>query len=86
VARLDLHRRPACPDGEGEDPCPDPRTSQLDLERVLISLNQVVHGWANYFRHAVAKRAFAMLDHLAWWRVIRMLRTRHRRGWKDVHR
>jgi RNA-directed DNA polymerase len=58
-----------------------PGTSQLDLEHVLTRLNQVVHGWANYFRHA-----FAMLDHFAWWRVIRMLRTRHRWGWKDVHR
>jgi RNA-directed DNA polymerase len=41
-----------------------PRTSQPDLEHVLTRLNQVVHrGWANYFRHAVAKRAFAVLDH-----------------------
>jgi len=55
-----------------------PRTSQLDLEHMLTRLNQVMHGWANYFRHAVAKRAFAILDHFAWWRVIRMLRTRHR--------
>jgi hypothetical protein len=39
-----------------------PRTSQLDLEHVLTRLNQVMHGWANYFRHAVAKRVFAMLD------------------------
>jgi len=63
-----------------------PRTSQLDLEHVLTRLNQVMHGWANYFRHAVAKRAFGMLDNFAWWRVIRMLRTRHRWGWKDVRR
>jgi RNA-directed DNA polymerase len=62
------------------------RTSQLDLEYVLTRLNQVMHGWANYFRHAVAKRVFAMLDQFAWWRVIRMLRTRHRWGWKDVRR
>jgi RNA-directed DNA polymerase len=63
-----------------------PRTSQLVLEHVLTRLNQVMHGWANYFRHAVAKRVFGMLDQLAWWRVIRMLRTRHRWGWKDVRR
>src|SRR6266851_2082910 len=50
------------------------RTSQLDLEYVLTRLNQVMHGWANYFRHAVAKDVFAMLDNFAWWRVIRMLR------------
>jgi RNA-directed DNA polymerase len=63
-----------------------PRTSQLDLEHVLTRLNQVMHGWANYFRHAVAKRVFAMLDQFAWRRLIRMLRTRHRWGWKDVRR
>ena len=50
-----------------------PRTSQLDLGYVLTRLNQVMHGWANYFRHAVAKNTFSMLDNLAWWRVIRML-------------
>jgi RNA-directed DNA polymerase len=60
------------------------RTSQLDLEYVLTRLNQVMHGWANYFRHAVAKNAFAMLDNFAWWRVVRMLMVRHRWRWKDV--
>ena len=63
-----------------------PRTSQQDLEYVLTRLNQVMHGWANYFRHAVAKNLFAMLDNFAWWRVIRMLRERHRWRWKDVRR
>jgi RNA-directed DNA polymerase len=62
------------------------RTSQLDLGYVLTRLNQVMHGWANYFRHAIAKNVFAMLDNFAWWRVIRMLMTRHRWRWKDVRR
>ena len=62
------------------------RTSQLDLGYVLTRLNQVMHGWANYFRHAIAKNVFNMLDNFAWWRVIRMLRTRHRWRWKDVRR
>jgi RNA-directed DNA polymerase len=31
------------------------RTSQQDLGYVLTRLNQVMHGWAGYFRHAVAK-------------------------------
>jgi RNA-directed DNA polymerase len=62
------------------------RTSQQDLGYVLTRLNQVMHGWANYFRHAVAKNTFSMLDSFAWWRVIRMLRTRHRWRWKDVRR
>ena len=62
------------------------RTSQLDLEWVLTRLNQVMHGWAGYFRHAVAKNAFAMLDNFAWRRVIHMLMERHRWRWKDVRR
>jgi RNA-directed DNA polymerase len=63
-----------------------PRTSQQDLQSVLTRLNQAMHGWANYFRHAVAKTTFSMLDNFAWWRVIRMLRARHHWRWKDVRR
>ena len=63
-----------------------PRTSQQDLGYVLTRLNQVMHGWANYFRHAVAKDTFNMLDNFAWWRVIRMLMERHHWRWKDVRR
>ena len=62
------------------------RTSQQDLEYVLARLNQAMHGWANYFRHAVAKNTFSMLDNFAWWRVIRMLRERHHWRWKDLRR
>jgi RNA-directed DNA polymerase len=62
------------------------RTSQQDLAVVLINLNRITHGWANYFRHAVAKHIFTRVDDLVWWRVVRMLRTRHRWGWKDVRR
>jgi len=63
-----------------------PRTSQLDTEYVLTRLNQVMHGWASYFRHAVAKGTFSMLDNFAWWRVIRMLKERHHWKWADVRR
>jgi RNA-directed DNA polymerase len=62
------------------------RTSQQDLGSVLTRLNMVMHGWAHYFRHAVAKSTFGMLDNFAWWRVIRMLRERHHWRWKDVRR
>lgn len=60
------------------------RKSQRDLEYVLTGLNLVMHGWANHFKHEIAKSVFAMLDNFAWWRVIRMLRVRHHWGWKDV--
>jgi RNA-directed DNA polymerase len=45
-----------------------------------------MHGWANYFRHAVAKHTFSTLDHFAWWRLIRMLKQRHHWNWTDVRR
>ncbi|WP_436501783.1 group II intron maturase-specific domain-containing protein [Actinokineospora sp. HUAS TT18] len=53
---------------------------------MLTRLNLVMHGWANYFRHAVAKNTFDMLDSLAWWRIVRMMRQRHHWRWKDVRR
>jgi len=62
------------------------RLSQQDLKSVLTRLNQVMHGWANYFQHAVAKNVFSMLDNFAWRRVIRMLTVRHRWRRKDVRR
>ncbi|MEW1914670.1 group II intron reverse transcriptase/maturase [Kitasatospora sp. NPDC085895] len=62
------------------------RTSQQDLAVVLINLNRVTHGWAHYFRHAVAKRTFSNLDNLVWWRVIRLLQERHHWNWSDVRR
>src|SRR4051794_6084653 len=42
------------------------RKSQQDLARVLIGLNQIMRGWANYFKHAVAKHIFNSLTHFAW--------------------
>jgi RNA-directed DNA polymerase len=62
------------------------RTSQQELGFVLARLNQVMHGWANYFKHAVAKNIFSMLDNFAWWRIIRMLRVRHHWRWNEVRR
>ncbi|MDQ0765396.1 group II intron reverse transcriptase/maturase [Streptomyces canus] len=62
------------------------RTSQQDLAVVLINLNRITHGWAHYFRHAVAKHIFSKLDDLVWWRLVRLLRTRHHWNWSDVRR
>ncbi|MFF5231368.1 group II intron reverse transcriptase/maturase [Dactylosporangium sp. NPDC000521] len=62
------------------------RTSQQDLAVVLLNLNNATHGWANYFRHAVAKHIFRKLDDIAWWRLVRMLQARHHWNWTDVRR
>jgi RNA-directed DNA polymerase len=63
-----------------------PRTSQQDLSAVLIRINQITRGWTNYFKQAVAKRTFSHLQQYTWWRLVRMMRTRHRWRWKDVRR
>jgi RNA-directed DNA polymerase len=63
-----------------------PRTSQHDLRALLIRINQITRGWTNYFKHAVAQRTFSKLQHYTWWRIVRMMRTRHRWKWKDVRR
>ncbi|WBB48445.1 group II intron reverse transcriptase/maturase [Verrucosispora sp. WMMA2044] len=62
------------------------RTSQQDLGYVLTRINQVTHGWANYFRHAVAKHTFNMLDTFTFWRVVSMITTRRRWRWKEFRR
>jgi len=44
----------------------------------LIRLNQIMRGWANYFKHAVCKHTLHSLAHFVWWRVVQWLRTLHR--------
>jgi RNA-directed DNA polymerase len=63
-----------------------PKTSQQDLGAVLIRINQIMRGWTNYFKHAVAQRTFSHLQAFTWWRIVHMMRTRHRWRWKDVRR
>jgi RNA-directed DNA polymerase len=62
------------------------RKSQQDLGSVLRRLNLIMHGWANYFQHAVAKRVFEDLAQLTWRRLIAMLMVRHHWRWKDIRR
>lgn len=62
------------------------RTSQQDPRTVLIRLNQIMRGWANYFRHAVCKHTFDSLAQFAWRRVIAWWMVLHRWRWKDVRR
>ena len=61
-----------------------PRTSQQNRRTVLIRINQITRGWANYFKHAIARRVFSKLQHHTWWRIVRMMQTRHRWKWTDV--
>ena len=62
------------------------RTSQWDLASVLTRLGQIMRGWANYFKHAVAKLTFSKLDSFTWWRLVHMLRARHGWNWGQLRR
>ena len=53
-----------------------PRSSQRNPEAVLIRLNQILRGWSNYFKHAVASKLFRKLENFVWHRVISWLK-----GW-----
>jgi RNA-directed DNA polymerase len=62
-------------------------TTNLELSELIAALNPVLRGWANYYRHAAAKRTLAYLDHYTWWRVGRWLRKKHpRMSWKQINR
>jgi RNA-directed DNA polymerase len=39
---------------------------QLPTAEVIKQLSPVIRGWCNYYRYAVAKRTFAVLDHHIW--------------------
>jgi hypothetical protein len=45
-----------------------------------------MRGWANYFKHAVARWTFSKLDAFAWWRLVHMLRARHGWSWGQLRR
>ncbi|MFJ8469991.1 group II intron maturase-specific domain-containing protein [Streptomyces swartbergensis] len=62
------------------------RTSQQDPRSVLIRLNQIMRGWANYFKHAVAKTTLKVIQRFVWRRVMRWWMALHRWSWKDVRR
>ena len=62
------------------------RTSQQPLGTTLIRINQIVRGWAAYFKHAVAQRTFDHVRHFTWWRIVRWQRTQRRWRWADVRR
>ncbi len=62
------------------------RLSHTDPRDVLIRLNQILRGWANYFRHAVCKHTLNQLRYFVNWRVFRWWMRLHRWGWKQVRR
>src|SRR6266851_4630483 len=63
-------------------------TRHQDLDKLILSLNRSLAGWANYFRHGVSKAVFNEIDHHAWGRLMRWIRAKyagkHRLGMKEL--
>ncbi len=53
------------------------RHKHRTLADLLVSVNRVLRGWCNYFRHGVSSRTFSYVDHFTWWRIVGWLRKRH---------
>lgn len=62
------------------------KTSQQPLGATLARINPILRGWTTYFKHAVAHRTFDHLRQFVWWRIVRMMRTRHRWNWSQIRR
>ena len=46
-------------------------------EAVIYTLNPILRGWGNYYRHGVSKRAFRYVDHHVWKALWQWARKRH---------
>src|SRR5258708_5209258 len=46
-------------------------TRHMELDELLRSLNQVLRGWATFFRYGVSKAVFNAIDNHAWLRLMR---------------
>ncbi|MEW1912555.1 group II intron reverse transcriptase/maturase [Kitasatospora sp. NPDC085895] len=62
------------------------KLSHLDYKIALIRINQILRGWANYFKHAVAKHTLQTLHTFVWWRIVRWVMHRHRMTWTAIRR
>jgi RNA-directed DNA polymerase len=49
-------------------------------EMLIQSINQLLAGWADYFRHGVSKAVFNAIDSHAWNRIMRWLRRKYKQG------
>ena len=65
-------------------------TRNQDLDKLIISLNQTLVGWATHFRHGVSKDVFSAVDNHAWGRLMRWIRAKYagknRLGMKELRR
>jgi RNA-directed DNA polymerase len=62
------------------------RRSQVAFGDALTRINQIQRGWANYFKHAVAKHTLDRLQAFVWWRIVTWVKYRHRMSWTALRR
>jgi RNA-directed DNA polymerase len=49
----------------------------LTPEALLLKLNPLIRGWANYYRHGASQRTFDRLDYHVFWQLVRWAKRRH---------
>ena len=52
---------------------------QANAGHLIIQLNAIIRGWANYHRHVVSKKTFNKVDWRIHWMIRRWARKKHRR-------
>ncbi len=52
-------------------------SKQATAGHLIVSLNPVIRGWANYHRHASSKRTFSRVDHAIFQALWRWAKRRH---------
>lgn len=60
---------------------------RLSAYGLIITLNPVIRGWANYHRHVVSKQVFSRIDHHIHWALWRWAKRRHKeKSTQWIHR
>jgi RNA-directed DNA polymerase len=52
-------------------------SGQMSAGQLIVSLNPIIRGWANYHQHVVSKRTFSSVDHAIFKALWRWARRRH---------
>ena len=53
------------------------RHTSAPQRALVLRLNPIIRGWANYYSTAVSKETFSKLDHMVWQRIKRWGKRRH---------